>query len=207
MSPIGISILKSRDVDSSIMEAVVAMKIVLQRKANARVDAVEEKKSDREFSRQGEIPSHQLKLQDKRADLTLADKRIIACFHIHLEIVVNNTEGIIMTEAMEFVASSFTRDAMETKIISKRLRNARAFVMMLLACAILLPYKDVVLKISPNGTTMPIAKNVKNSSIAVATETKTTLMINAHARMPADIERTTGVHQKLTIQLHQSHAL
>lgn len=184
---IGISTLKSKDVGSSITEAVAETKIVLRQKLIARVDVRKEKKNHQEHKHLvGMRLKDQLSHQDNPADQPLDDKRTAACYHMHLETVVSSIEDSTMTEVTEFVVNSFTLAVMVTKITLRHLKNVRAFVRMLLACVIWRLYTVDAQKISRNGIMMHIVRNVKSSNSAVVTEIRTTLMTRDHVKMLAD---------------------
>lgn len=137
MSRIGTLTRRSRDVVSSTMVDVAEMKTVSLLNLIARIVAKRLKLKDLVLHRHAGIrkKNHEHKRREL-PDHQLPDKRIAACCPMYQEVVANNTEDSTMTEATVFVASLHTVAATETKIISKRSKNANNFVTMPLACAI-----------------------------------------------------------------------
>lgn len=135
--PIGISTLRSRDVDNSITAAVAEMKIVSQQKAIVRVGVGREMTSRLEHKPPEEMTRHDLLSHKGRlADQQLDDRRTAACYLMHQETVVSSTEDSTTIEVTGFAANFCTPAVMETRITLRRLRNVKAFVMMLLASVI-----------------------------------------------------------------------
>lgn len=185
--PIGISIQKSRDADNSIMEDVAETIIVSPQKVIAKADVAREMRNHQEHShREGMMHPDQLNHQGKPADHPLGGKRTAVCCLMHLETVASRIEDSTMTEAMEFAVNSSTRAVMETKITSRRLKNVRAFVMMLLASVIWRRFTVDARKISQSGIMMHTVRNVKSLSSAVVTGIRTISMTRDHVKMLAD---------------------
>lgn len=139
MLPIGISIQRLRDADSSIMVDVVETKIGSPLKANAKIVAGNEKKkllepnSQEKKLRKRDPQKHPGKPADHQR---MEGKRRAVCCLTSQEIVVNSTEDFITTEAMEFAVNSFTLAVMAMKITLKHRKNAKVFAMMLSVFAI-----------------------------------------------------------------------
>lgn len=207
MSQIGTSTRKLKGVDSSTTADVAEMKIVSQLRAIV-ITAAGKETSSLVHRLQDENPKLESqmrglrRLQDARNDQPLEDRRKAACYLTSQEIAASNTEDIITTEATEFAVNSFTQVVMETRTTLKHSKNAKASATMPLVFAIWLHYTADALKTSQNGTTMRIVKNVKNLSLADATEIKITLTTKDRAKMPAN---TTVARQKPTMHQPQGH--
>lgn len=175
------------------MEVAVETKIALSLKANARIDAARRKKKRQERELQAE-KRNKLLMRLRREDQTWADKRTAVCFLMLREVVANRTVVGTTIEAMESAVNSYTRAVMAMKTISRLRKNAKVFVTMPLVFAIQLRFTVAAQRTLRDGTSTRTFRNVRNSSSADATETKTTSKINGRARM---LVEKTAEHQKL----------
>lgn len=181
------------------MEAVVAMKIDSFPRATVTTDARTEKKSRLELNPQEGTKMRireSLNLLEPPVGQFTEDKRIAACYRMHQEIAENKIEDSTMTAATEFVVSSFTLAVMAMRTISKHLKSARVFAMMLSVFVIWHLCMDGVLRILRGGTSMLTVKHVKSSNSADVTGTKTTSRINDLVKTLVNMMHE---HQKLNM--------